>query len=293
MPELPEVENVVRGLRPFLVGRRFSSVEVLNPAIIKMGAERFEDAVSGSCISSIIRRGKYIVLDLQGGQFLVFHLGMTGRLYFSVPSEPREKHTHVVFAIDSMPRELRHVDSRRFGGAYLCHGPEFEQFKRLHRLGPEPLDLNFNCFAQLIKNRRARIKALLLDQATLAGLGNIYCDESLHRAGIHPCRLASGLNSKELRGLFLQIQRVLRHAIDQGGSSISDYVDAEGSRGQYQNHYRVYGRNGEPCKAKNCHGFIRRIQVAGRSSHFCPLCQRWRGRRPSLQPLRPAGRNRT
>jgi formamidopyrimidine-DNA glycosylase len=293
MPELPEVENVVRGLRPFLDGRRFVSIEVLNPAIIKEGAERFKDTVSGCVISSIVRRGKYIVFDLQGGQFLVFHLGMTGKLYFSAPADPREKHTHLIFAIESLPRELRHVDSRRFGGAYLYDGPGLERFKRLHRLGPDPLELSYVRFAELIKKRNARIKALLLDQSTLAGLGNIYCDESLHRAGIHPCRLASGLNPQELRGLFLQIQRVLRKAIEKGGSSISDYVDAEGYQGQYQNYYRVYGRDREPCKRKNCPGVIRRIQVAGRSSHYCPECQRRRGRRPALQRCRPAGRNQT
>ena len=279
MPELPVVENVVRGLAPFLTGRRFISVKILNPAIVKAGAEGFENRVIGRSISRVVRRGKYIILHLQEGICLIFHLGMTGKLYFSAASDPTERHTHLIFTVEALTRQLRHVDSRRFGGAYLVDTTELERFERLRRLGPEPLELDFPDFAQLFKNRRARVKALLLDQGILAGLGNIYCDESLHRAGIHPCRLASTLRQEELLRLFVQMRRILLQAIAQGGSSISDYVDAEGYRGQYQRYYRVYGREGEPCKVKGCGGSIRRLPVAGRSSHYCPQCQRLRVRR--------------
>jgi formamidopyrimidine-DNA glycosylase len=278
MPELPEVENVVRGLKPNLEGCCFESVEVLNPAIIKTGAERFESTITGRRILSITRRGKYIIFFLQDEQYLIIHLGMTGKLYFSTPSAIREKHTHLVFAITGGSRELRHVDARRFGGAHLFDRLGLAQFKRLNRLGREPLELDCRSFMQLMQGRRARIKALLLDQGVLAGLGNIYCDESLHRSGIHPCRLASSLSEGELRSLWVQVRKVLQQAIAQGGSSISDYVDSEGYRGQYQNFYRVYGREGESCKAKGCGGIVRRILVAGRSSHYCPRCQRLRQR---------------
>jgi formamidopyrimidine-DNA glycosylase len=279
MPELPEVENVVRGLRPVLTGRSFVDVEVLNPAIIKAGVVGFAGEVIGRRISEIVRRGKYIILQMQGGRFLIFHLGMTGKLCFSAAAEQREKHTHLVFAVESQARQLRHTDARRFGGAYLLDEQGFERFKRVHRLGPEPLELDLQRFSQLLNNRRARLKALLLDQATIAGLGNIYCDETLHRAGLHPCRLASELKPPEIHRLFLEMKRVLRQAIANGGSSISDYVDAEGLPGKYQRYYRVYGRAGEPCRVKGCHGVIRRILIAGRSSHFCPGCQRLRGSR--------------
>jgi formamidopyrimidine-DNA glycosylase len=276
MPELPEVENVVRGLKPRLEGRRFSVVEVLNPAIIKTGAERFENLVAGCTVSSISRRGKYILFDLQQGRHLVIHLGMTGKLCFAAPSEPREKHTHLVFGIAGEGRELRHVDARRFGGAHLLDEAGMALFKRLQKLGREPLEVDFSSFVSLMRRRRARIKALLLDQSVLAGLGNIYCDESLHRARIHPCRLAAALGADELHGLWIQVRKVLRQAIAQGGSSISDYIDPEGYRGQYQNYYRVYGREGETCRVKGCSGIIRRIPVAGRSTHYCPRCQRIR-----------------
>ena len=263
MPELPEVETVVRSLAR-LAGRRILSAEFRCPRILR-GAdpERMAASLQGRRIAAVNRYGKFILAALEGGGYLVVHLGMTGRLLLG--ARPG-RHTHAIFALDR--GVLLYDDSRQFGCVQFSEDiPE-----RVRRLGPEPLEVAFEDFAAALAGRKTRLKALLLDQRFLRGLGNIYADEALFRAGIHPLAIASRLRRARARRLLQAIVAVLREAIAAGGSSISDYVDAQGRRGFFQTSHRVYQRTGEPCVT--CGTPIRRILVSQRSSHFCPACQK-------------------
>ena len=263
MPELPEVETVARSLAP-LVGRRVVSAEFRNLRILRGGdPERLAALLTGRRIRAIQRYGKFIVVALGEGGYLLIHLGMTGRLLLGGAVG---KHTHAILGFEG--GVLLFDDSRQFGSIEFSR--EFPQ--RVARLGPEPLEVPFETFAAALKRRKTRVKALLLNQAFLRGIGNIYADEALFRSGIHPMALASRLGAGRARKLYDGIVRVLTEAIDAGGSSISDYVDAEGRRGFFQFSHRVYQRTGEPCAV--CGTAIRRILVAQRSSHFCPKCQK-------------------
>ncbi len=264
MPELPEVETVVRSIAP-LVGRRIVSAEFRGVLRVLRGGnpDRLAANLAGRRIDAIRRYGKFIVISIEGGGYLLIHLGMTGRLLLGGDAG---KHTHAIFNLDE--GVLLYDDSRQFGS--IEWSDEFP--KRVARLGPEPLEATFADFARALKARRTRIKALLLDQRFLRGLGNIYADEALFRAGIHPLTTASRIGGVRPRRLFDAIQAVLTEAIAAGGSSISDYVDAQGRRGFFQFGHRVYQRTGEPCLT--CGTLIRRLLVAQRSSHYCPRCQR-------------------
>jgi len=284
MPELPEVETVVRGLRATLPGRRILAVRLGKTDFIDDPAALGE-RLPGRRIGAVERIGKFIRVELapetgaahptqshaheaDGRLHLLVHLGMTGRLAVRSPDEPVVPHTHGFFELDD-GQELRYTDIRRFGRILLVSAsalPEFES-----RLGEDALFVSAREFRQQLSGRRARIKALLLDQKSLRGMGNIYSDESLWRARIHPVRLASRLTAEEIARLHQAIRQVLRAAIKLGGSSISDFLDAEGKPGSYQMRHRVYGREGQKCF--RCGALIRRIIVAGRSSHFCPHCQ--------------------
>ena len=219
--------------------------------------------LEGKKIAGVKRHGKFILVSLQGGGYLVIHLGMTGRLLLGGPAG---KHTHAILTLDR--GVLLYDDSRQFG--CLQYSQEFPA--RVAKLGPEPLEVPFNEFAAALRRRKTRIKALLLNQAFLRGLGNIYADEALFRAGIHPLALASRIRSDRARRLYEAITAVLTEAIAAGGSSISDYVDAQGRKGFFQFSHRVYQRTGEPCVT--CGTPVRRLLVAQRSSHFCPKCQK-------------------
>ena len=263
MPELPEVETVVRSIRP-LVGRRIVSAEFRNLRVLRGGdPDRMSARLAGCRIAGVQRYGKFIVVSLGGGGYLMMHLGMTGRLLLGGLAG---KHTHAIFTLDR--GTLLYDDSRQFGSIELS-----EDFpRRVARLGPEPLEITFDEFADALKQRRTRIKSLLLNQTFLRGLGNIYADEALFRAGIHPLALTSRIRRDRIRKLHNAIIAVLTEAIAAGGSSISDYVDAEGRKGFFQVSHRVYQRTGEPCVV--CRTPIRRVIVIQRSSHFCPRCQR-------------------
>jgi formamidopyrimidine-DNA glycosylase len=276
MPELPEVETVVRGLRSSLPGRsivdvRFGKTDfVEDPAGI---AER----LPGTQVAGVARLGKFISIELKPGangtgaspQFsLLVHLGMTGQLRVVGAGVPSPPHTHCHISLDD-GRELRYTDIRRFGRMRLLPNSSMEDLKR--QLGKEPLEVSFEEFCKYIGSRSARIKALLLDQKVLRGIGNIYADESLFLARLHPARIGQRLTKKQLLALHRAIRRVLADAIRYRGSSISDYVDSEGNRGEFHLRHQVYQREGEPCF--RCRARIRRIIVAGRSSHFCPRCQ--------------------
>jgi len=277
MPELPEVETVARGLQLTIPGRRIISVTLGKTDFIDDPAA-LEEHLPGRTIEKIERYGKFMLLRLSpaentvnGGArpaSLLVHLGMTGNLAPNAAAVPHEKHTHVTLLLDD-GRELRYTDARRFGRiAYLAEGA-LEQ--ELQPFGADPLEVTEEEFAQRIRSRRARIKALLLDQTVLRGVGNIYADESLWRAKIHPARLGAELSKKQTAALRRVLQEILRKAIALRGSSISDFLDATGEPGEYQRHHRAYGREGKACY--RCGTRIRRAIVAGRSSYFCPKCQ--------------------
>jgi formamidopyrimidine-DNA glycosylase len=281
MPELPEVETVARGLRQTVLGRRILSVTLGKTDFIDDPAA-LEQHLPGRRIDAVERYGKFMLLRLsaaEGGTraaangdaapaSLLVHLGMTGQIAPSPAAQPLEKHTHVCLLLDD-GRELRYVDARRFGRiAYLTEIPLAEE---LAGFGVDPLEVSKEEFANRICRRRARIKALLLDQSVLRGVGNIYADESLWRAKIHPGQLGVKLSRKQAETLRRVLQDILRKAIVLRGSSISDFLDAEGEPGEYQRHHRAYGREGKNCY--RCKTRIRRAIVAGRSSYFCPRCQ--------------------
>ena len=281
MPELPEVETVVRGLRQSILGRTVLSVRLGKTDFID-DPVALEEHLPGRRIETIERFGKFMLLRLSGvanadrtglnGDLapasLLVHLGMTGQLAPSSAAQPANKHTHVYLTLDD-GRELRYTDPRRFGRmAYLTEGPLAEE---LRAFGADPLEVNAAEFAGRIRSRSARIKALLLDQSVLRGVGNIYADESLWRAKIHPTRIGNRLSPKEAETLRKALQDILQKAIVMRGSSISDFLDANGEPGEYQRRHRAYGREGERCY--RCRTVIRRIIVAGRSSYFCPKCQ--------------------
>lgn len=264
MPELPEVETVARSIAP-LVGRRIVSAEFRGLRVLRGGdPEEMAEALKARRIDAVQRYGKFILLALHGGGYLVIHLGMTGRLLLGGPPG---KHTHAILTLDR-GGVLLYDDSRQFGS--LQYSPEFPQ--RVRKLGPEPLEVSFEEFAASLRRHKMRIKALLLNQSFLRGLGNIYADEALFRAGIHPLAIACRIRGERARRLHRAIAAVLSEAIAAGGSSISDYVDAQGRKGFFQFSHRVYQRTGAACVT--CGARIRRILVAQRSSHFCPRCQR-------------------
>jgi formamidopyrimidine-DNA glycosylase len=258
VPELPEVETVVRTLRPHLPGRRIVSAlfssRFVTPGNRKALARRFADRI----ILSVTRRCKFIVIALDQGT-LTIHLGMTGRLLLDAPAG---KHAHGVFTLDT--GTLVYTDSRQFGRILWNHD--------LSRLGPEPMEVGLADFQARMKQRKTSIKALLLNQAFLAGMGNIYVDETLFAARVHPLAIAARLSAPRVAAIHQHMREILGAAIAQGGSSISDYVDAQGNRGWFQLQHQAYGREGEPCPA--CGATIRKIIVAQRGTHYCPHCQR-------------------
>jgi formamidopyrimidine-DNA glycosylase len=263
VPELPEVETVARSLAP-VIGRRIVSAEFRCRRILR-GADpdRLAALLQGRRIIAVKRYGKFIVVSLKGGGYLVVHLGMTGRLLLDAESG---KHTHAIFTLDR--GVIIYDDSRQFGSVEFS-----EDFpRRVARLGPEPLEITFEDFAAGLKRHKTRIKPLLLNQMFVRGIGNIYADEALFRGGIHPLAPAYRIRGERARRLYDGIVAVLTEAIAAGGSSISDYVDAAGRRGFFQFSHRVYQRTGEPCVT--CKTPIRRVLVAQRSSHFCPKCQK-------------------
>lgn len=272
MPELPEVETVVRGLQTVLPGKRITDIRLNKTDFIDNPAEVAEN-LPGKRIAAVRRHGKFIVFDLLDNAArptaLLIHLGMTGQLITTAPEAPSSPHTHIFFSLDD-GRELRYTDIRRFGRVQFL--PEGIDGGPLAELGLDALETNESQFTERLRGRKARIKALLLDQRVLRGMGNIYTDESLWRARIHPARIAASLKDGELRNLYKTVQKVLKEAIRLKGSSVSDYVDSDGNRGEFQLRHRVYMRKGEKCF--RCGTLIQRMIVAGRSSYFCPHCQR-------------------
>jgi formamidopyrimidine-DNA glycosylase len=262
MPELPEVETVVRTLRPALVGQRILNAEISGGRVIIGSAPQTAQALAGRKIVAIERHGKFIAIRLDRG-YLVVHLGMTGRLLID---GGLSKWTHAIFTLDR--GTLVYEDPRQFGR--IEYGEELPA--RVAALGPEPLDVALEEFSGRLKRHRSPVKAVLLNQSVVRGVGNIYADEALFRAGVHPKRLASSLGPDRVERIYRAMREVLSEAIESRGSSISNYVDAEGRRGSFQTAHRVYQRTGESCV--NCGAAIKRILVGQRGTHYCPKCQR-------------------
>ena len=270
MPELPEVETIVRGLRAPLIGETI--IGVINDwprHIDRIELPELEARITGRTIDSINRRGKYLVLALDAGENLIIHLKMSGQLSVSDGQEPADKHVHTIFLLES-GSELRFRDIRKFGRVYLVHDLE----EVLSKLGQEPLEAGFTpeWLCQALGTRGRVLKPLLLDQTFIAGIGNIYADEALHRAAIRPRRQANTLTGDECLALHEAIQTILTTAIRHEGSSIdAAYIKPDGGRGSMQSELRVYGRAGEPCH--RCGSMVERITLAGRGTHYCPACQ--------------------
>jgi formamidopyrimidine-DNA glycosylase len=277
MPELPEVETVVRALRPCLRGRAIMAMHERFPGVLVVAPEAAGAARGRLDIRDVRRRGKLILVELDADLVLVVHLRMTGHLSVVGTTTPLRPHTHVVLELDGK-EELRFVDPRRFGRVRLETTASLARSPFFARLGPEPLELSVRELAECLGSSRAALKAALLDQTKVVGVGNIYADEILFASGLHPSQPANTVLEREWGPLLANTQRILRSAIECRGSTIRDYRSADGEAGAFQDAHQVYGRDGEPCS--ECGELIRKIRVAGRGSHFCPRCQPLRRRRP-------------
>jgi len=294
MPELPEVETVRLGLAPVLVGNSFASVEQRRHDLRFPLPKHFAERLRGRTVDALDRRAKYLLARLDDGEVLVMHLGMTGRFSidtangrslelgeFEDEQKPAPKHEHIVFHLAD-GTAVRYSDTRRFGLMDLIPGATLPSHALFKGLGIEPLSPGFTpeWLASRLKGKVTSIKAALVDQRLIAGIGNIYACEALFRAGISPMRLAgtlatkTGKPTKAIEALVKAVKAVLADAIKAGGSSLRDYVRADGRLGRFQHSFKVYGREGKPCRKKGCRGTVRRIVQSGRSTFYCPNCQR-------------------
>lgn len=272
MPELPEAQTIADGLRRHLVGRRISRLHVNRKDILNVSPQRLRGNLIGRKVLAVDRRGKKVFWELEGERILVFSLGMSGQLYLLPANEEPPLHTHLTIEFEGLEVSLIFRDIRRFGRVNLERGlPSQNSESVLSKLGPDALVLSELEFVALFAGRKRRLKPLLLDQEFICGLGNIYTDETLFRAGLHPLRRCDDLGEGELRRLFQAMREVLAEAIASGGSSVSDYVDAGGETGSFQVYHRVYGCESEPCPM--CGEIIKKFKVGGRGTYYCPRCQ--------------------
>jgi formamidopyrimidine-DNA glycosylase len=293
IPELPEIETIVRDLRSVVMGRCISGMVVRPKAqhhLLKVNPYTFYEGTIGQEIQTVLRKGKYIIMPLENGNVMVFHLGMTGKLLVqTVPDlsfderfngeDAFDKHTHLVmeltdlYNVENDDLELCFNDVRLFGSIWLVENVDnidTLDVPGLRELGPDALGISLQEFEQAVCNKRA-VKSSLLDQNNLAGVGNIYADEACFIAKVHPATKGSALSMEQKLKLWFAVKTVLKEGIRYGGSSVSDYTTVDGNKGAYQEHHRVYGRFGQKCV--ECESAIRRIKVAGRSTHYCPSCQ--------------------
>jgi len=274
MPELPEVETVCRGLQKPLVGKRISAVQQNRPNLrIPFPANMLKRLI-GQTVNTLYRRAKYIIADLSSNESLIIHLGMSGRILIHDDHPAPEKHDHMVIDTDQGARIIFN-DPRRFGMVDLAPTATLAQHRFFSHLAPEPLSNSFHAdyLFKKLRNKRTTIKSAVLDQCIIVGVGNIYAAESLFQSHIHPERLANTLSQAEVENLVVAIRDVLNKAIEAGGSSLRDYVQASGELGYFQHKWAVYGKVGEPCHAKGCVSTIQKIQQSGRSTFYCPTCQ--------------------
>ena len=275
MPELPEVETVRRGLALKMTGRRIARAELRRPDLRRPFPPMLAERLDGACIGELGRRGKYILIELDADGLLLLHLGMSGRITAGGAELPAARHDHVVLTLDD-GTVVRFNDARRFGTIDYLRRGEAARHPLLAGLGPEPLDPGFDgaYLAQALAGRHTPIKSALIDQRIVAGLGNIYACEALYRARLSPRRLAAAIGPARAKRLAAAIREVLEEAIAAGGSSLRDYVQADGELGYFQHRWAVYGREGEPCPGCTCAEGVRRIVQAGRSTFFCAKRQR-------------------
>jgi formamidopyrimidine-DNA glycosylase len=271
MPELPEVETIARALSKVVVGKKIKSVNAIFPRIVKQNSSMFCKTITGKSIVGVRRRGKFLLFELSDEKILLVHLGMTGNLLLDVKPRVGNKHDHVIFQFCEDKLVLRYNDQRKFGKLKVCDACDEHKVAELKQLGPEALEMSQADFVRIFKSRKGKIKSLLLNQKVIAGLGNIYADESLFEAGIHPEQKAHVLSDDKLKKLHLAIRKTLRRAIKAGGSSIDNYLHIDGEIGGFQLQHKVYGREGERCR--RCKATIKRIKINQRSSYFCPRCQ--------------------
>lgn len=271
MPELPEAETICRTLRPQIRGKLITEINLIWPPLLKETRPETLERWRGAHLIEVRRRGKMILLDSDRQETLLIHLKMTGQLYLASAKEPVDKHVRLILKLDDNELELRFRDPRKFGYAKIFETSRERQVQPLNQLGPEPLDLSVSDFLTLFKKHKGRIKSLLLRQDFIAGLGNIYSDEILHRARINPEKLVCFLTRTELVRLYRAMVRVLTEAIELRGTSVRNYRDGLGKTGNFQNCLRVYGREGKPCF--RCRELIRRKKIGSRSTFFCPQCQ--------------------
>lgn len=277
MPELPEVETVCRGLAPVLEGRVLQTVTARRPDLRFPLPPDFAERLQGRRVEKIRRRAKFILMEMAGGPVAILHLGMSGRMRFVAPSEELTpgRHDHLIFGTDHGYRVVFN-DARRFGIAAYAEAERLEEHEFLADLGPEPLSNAFSgpVLAAALSGRRTPIKAALLDQRVVAGLGNIYVCEALYRAGLSPRRRAYTVQKGRAERLAAAVRQVLTDAIAAGGTTLRDFARPDGELGYFQHAFRVYGREGQDCPREGCSGAVRRIVQSGRSSFFCPTCQR-------------------
>jgi len=279
LPELPEVETIRRALEKTTVGCRIAHIIILRDDYVQTN-QKNPSCLRDAIIKSLERRGKIIAIHLSGGWILLHHLGMSGRILRVPGDAPMTPHTHIRILLDDGRQELRQWDPRRFGYVAILREEELNDYSPWMSLGVDPFDLDLSMFLTLLEQRKQPIKSFLLDQRRIAGLGNIYADESLFRSGIHPLRAAGSLNREETELLLRCIQQVLDESIAAGGSSTNDYQKLDGSLGEFQHRHRVYRKTGEPCQV--CGNRIKKIVVGGRSTHFCPQCQPLNAKRMKL-----------
>ncbi len=275
MPELPEVETVVKGLRPIVEDKKITDIEIRVVDLIgypEDDIDKFKEELIGSSICAVDRRGKYIVFELDIDKKMIIHLRMTGKLLVSEVEKYRDKHTHVIFSLDD-GQEIRFNNVRKFGRIYLIDPEHPEQAGGFAELGPEPLseELTAEKFKKLFENRRGIIKSLLMNQKFIAGIGNIYADEILFLSGIRPDRTADTLTDMEKEKIYFNMRDILTKGILYGGTTFSDYVNAFGQEGSFQVELRVYQKEGEECF--KCGTPIEKTKIGGRSTHYCPKCQ--------------------
>lgn len=275
MPEMPEVETIRKTLAPHMEGRRITKADLRLERLVKLPSDPkdFVARLEGRRVESLSRRGKYLCFQLDGaGDIFIVHLGMTGQLYFSPEGKTDRPYTRLAMLLDD-GSSLLFADLRTLGALYLASPGEIPLVRGFHTLGPEPLTKDFTkkYLQDCLTGRQTKIKSLLLDQRAIAGLGNIYADEALFLAGIHPERKAKTLKGQEIGRLYEAVNKVIKEGIADGGTTFSDYRDAHGERGHHQENLYAYQRTGKPCRV--CGAAIRRLVIGGRSSHFCPICQ--------------------
>lgn len=272
MPEMPEVETVRRGLISQVKGRKITNVEIRYQNLITGDVDQFKEFVTGTTITDIGRRAKFLLIHLDNGYTIISHLRMEGRYRISADPSAIDKHSHAIFTLDN-GQKMIYNDVRKFGRMQLWNTDDLENNKSIQKLGPEPLSaaFTFNNLKPRIMRHRKDIKTVLLDQSVMSGLGNIYVDEVLWKVKIHPETPANHLNDTDIQNIIEVSNEEMEKAIASGGSTVRSYVDATGHKGNMQNSLKVYGKEGTPCP--RCGTDIEKIKVGGRGTHFCPKCQ--------------------